>query len=90
MKNIKENLLTFGLSILVFFSLSFLQAAYYLHNFHLFNEVKLGIPYTYFRMFMVDCPVPNSGGNVEHLIIDFSLCYILVYAIQAFIKACSK
>jgi hypothetical protein len=77
------------LSILVFFSVSFLTILTQLNSplkrYERF-EHKIGFPYSYYHEFMVDCPIPNSGWNIKHLIFDCLITWMFVTGLYLIIK----
>ena len=62
------------LSILIFFSISFLTVLLQINS--PINqdrnryELNIGYPLTYYYEFIVDCPFPNSGWIGKNLLID--------------------
>ncbi len=67
------------LSILIFFSISFLTILFQINSPQKrtegFYELSIGFPYEYYHEFMLNCPIPNSGWNGECLIIDCLLTW---------------
>lgn len=82
------------LSILVFFSISFLTVLFQinspLNRIKDYYELKIGYPLTYYHEFMVDCPIPNSGWSLNHLFWDCLIVWILVLGIVFVRKAIIK
>lgn len=78
------------LSVLVFFSISFVtvltQINSPLHRINDNYELKIGFPFEYYHEFMVDSPIPNSGWNVNNLIIDCIIFWILVTGLYLILK----
>lgn len=78
------------LSVLVFFSISFVTVLTQLNSpFHRISdyyELKIGFPFEYYHEFMVDCPIPNSGWNINNLILDCFFSWILVTGLYLVIK----
>jgi hypothetical protein len=73
------------LSILVFFSISFstilLQINSPLNRIEKFYELRIGFPLEYYHEFMLDCPIPNSGWNVQNLLIDCGIIWVMTIGI---------
>lgn len=77
------------LSILVFFSTSFLTVLMHVNSpFHRQDgfEVKIGFPYTYYQEFMVDCPIPNSAWDLKSLTLDILITWLVVTGITFWIS----
>lgn len=68
-------------SILIFFSISFLTVLFQLNSplnrFEEDYELKVGFPFQYYRQFIVSCKTPNSGWNVENLLLDCGITWML-------------
>ncbi|MGD1845840.1 MAG: hypothetical protein ACFB10_10650 [Salibacteraceae bacterium] len=71
-----------GLSILVFFSTSFLTVLFQinspLHRLTDAYELNIGFPFNYYYEFMVEYPVPNSGWRLNNLFWDCFITWIVV------------
>jgi len=67
------------LSILIFFSISFITVLFQinspLHHMDVSYELRIGFPFEYYHEFMVDCPLPNWGWNVNNLLLDCGLIW---------------
>ena len=67
------------LSILIFFSISFLTVLFQinspLNRIEGNYELIIGFPFEYYHEFMVDCPIPNSGWNTKNLILNCGLTW---------------
>lgn len=78
------------LSILVFFSISFVtvltQINSPLHRIYDYYELEIGFPFRYYHEFMVDCPIPNSGWNINNLILDCAITWIVVTGLYLVVK----
>ena len=91
MRIFKTRNLIFGtlLSILIFFSVSFItvltQINSPIHRYEYF-EHKIGFPFKFYHEFMVDCPIPNSGWNINNLILDCLITWIIVTGLYLIIK----
>lgn len=76
---IKKTLIGTLFSILIFFSTSFLTILYQLNSplkrIESAYELRIGFPFEYYHEFWVDCPIPNSGWNVDNLLLDCSLTW---------------
>ncbi len=77
------------LSILIFFSVSFLTVLFQINSpLHRVNDkydLSIGFPFRYYHEFMVDYSTPNSGWNIGNLILDCFLTWgvtILILIIQ--------
>ena len=80
MKTITELLKPTILAILIFFSISFLTVLFQINsplNRVESAELNIGFPLIYYKQFMVDCPIPNSGWNILNLFIDCAIIWIL-------------
>ena len=70
------------LSILTFFSTSFLTVLFQinspLHRLTDSYEMKIGFPFTYYHEFMIDYPVPNSGWTINNLLWDCLITWVIV------------
>lgn len=77
------------LSILIFFSISFLTVLFQinspLNRIKDNYELKIGFPFEYYHEFWVDCPIPNSEWNVNNLILDIGIVWILTIGITILI-----
>jgi len=78
------------LSILIFFSLSFLTILFQINSpsnrMRDYYELKIGFPFQYYYEFMVDCPIPNSGWDINNLILDCIIIWILVTGLYLIVK----
>lgn len=78
------------LSILIFFSVSFLTVLFQinspLNRIHEYYELKIGFPFQYYHEFMVDCLIPNYGWNINNLILDCTIVWILVTGLYLIMK----
>ena len=58
-----------------------------------FDAVQ-GFPFIYYIQFLIEPPIPNSGWNINNLILDCSLLWLIVFAIYSWIfrnkKKCLK
>jgi len=70
------------LSILMFFSISFLTVIFQinspLNRIEENYELRIGYPFEYYYEFMVDCPIPNSGWNTKNLFLNCGLTWVIV------------
>jgi len=73
------------LSILVFFSTSFLTLLFQinspLNRLSEHSDLKIGFPLTYYHEFWLDGPFPNSGWRLGNLFWDCLLTWSMVTAI---------
>lgn len=73
------------LSILIFFSISFLtvisQINTPLNRMEENYELKIGFPFEYYHEFIVDCPIRNSAWNGTNLLLDCGLTWIITIAL---------
>lgn len=73
------------LSILIFCSISFLTVLFQINSPLNRNEgsyeLKIGFPLEYYHEFMIDCPIPNSGWNTNHLLIDCGIIWAITLLI---------
>ena len=78
------------LSILIFFSISFLTVLFQinspLHRIKDTYELKIGFPFEYYYEFWVDCPIPNSGWIVNNLMLDCGITWIVTLGIMMIIN----
>ena len=78
------------LSILIFFSTSFLTVLFQinspLNRMKENYELKIGFPFEYYREFWIDCKIPNSNWNINNLILNFAIFWILTIIIMKIIK----
>jgi hypothetical protein len=87
--------LTIGtiLSILIFFSTSFLTVLFQINSpLHrqTNDHVDIGFPLTYYSQFMVDYPIVNSGWEGKNLIIDIIITWTLTTGIYLFLTRKTK
>lgn len=93
MRIIKQVFIGTLLSILVFFSISFLTVLFQIHspiNRELSNDLKIGFPYTYYHEFIVDCPYPNSGWMVNNLSLDCIFTWLIVTIVYVGLQKIKK
>ncbi len=73
------------LSILIFFSISFLTVLFQINsplNHHEGNyEMRIGFPFEYYHEFMVDCPMINSGWIMKNLLLDCGLIWLITVVV---------
>jgi len=81
------------LSILIFFSISFLTILFQINSPlneipNDYYEMEIGFPLVYYREFMVDSPSRNTAWNTKNLILDTGIIWILtISAILFFTKS---
>lgn len=51
-----------------------------------YKSLEIGFPFKYYEEFMIDCPNPNYGWNLNNLILDIILTLIIVSGIMCFIN----
>lgn len=88
MKLSKRILYTTLVSIALFFSISFVTVLLQLNspiNRQLDYTLEIGFPFIYYNQFFIEPPIPNSGWNVNNLILDYSLVWLVVFAIYSWI-----
>ena len=82
------------LSILTFFSTSFLTVLFQinspLNRVTDNHELNIGFPFIYYQEFMIDCPIPNSGWTISNLIWDCLITWIAVTGAFVIIKRIRK
>jgi len=90
MKVAKELIKETILSMLIFFSTSFLTVLFQinspLNRMKENYELKIGFPFEYYHEFWVDCPIPNSGWNINNLILNCGITWVLTIGIMLIIK----
>ena len=73
---------------MVFFSTSFLTVINHLispiNKTVGYNSLEIGFPFKYYEEFIIDCPNPNYGWNLNNLILDIVLTVIIVSGIIYF------
>jgi hypothetical protein len=78
------------LSVLIFFSISFitvlLQLNSPLHR-QVDSSLDIGFPFTYYKQFLVDPPIANSGWNIYALLLDCFLTWAIVTGLYLFFKS---
>ena len=78
------------LSILIFFSISFLTVLFQinspLHRIEGTYELKIGFPFEYYYEFLVDYPIPISGWIVNNLMLDCGITWIVTLGIMMIIN----
>jgi len=78
------------LSVLIFFSISFITVLTQINSpFHRIEgnyKLSIGFPFEYYYEFLVELPTPNSGWNVDNLIIDCLITWLITIGIRVLIK----
>jgi len=77
------------LSILIFFSISFLTVLFQINsplNRAETLEFSIGFPFKYYKELMIDCPTPNYGWAGGNLIFDCGLTWILTIGVMMILK----
>jgi hypothetical protein len=78
------------MSVLVFLSISFLTVFNHLtspiNRTVGYKSLEIGFPFKYYEEFMIDCPNPNYGWNLNNLILDIILTLIIVSGIMYIIN----
>jgi len=86
MFRLKYIFLTLLMSVLVFLSISFLTVFNHLtspvNKTVGYKSLEIGFPLKYYEEFMIDCPNPNYGWNLNNLILDIILTLIIVGGIM--------
>lgn len=86
----KKLIITLILSILTFLSTLFLTVMSHLtspiNKTVGYKSLEIGFPFKYYEEFMIDCPNPNYGWNLNNLILDIILTLIIVSGIMCFIN----
>ena len=75
------------LSILIFFSVSFITVLSQLNsplNQPLDSSMSIGFPFNYYHQFMVSPPTFNSSWNPTNLLLDCFITWLLVVGIYIF------
>ena len=75
------------LSILLFFSVCFIQVLYCLRTNADFYALKFGFPFPIYHRFWVDCDGPNFGWGPVNLLIDIGVFWIFTIFIGLLWKA---
>ena len=87
---IKDSLKIISISFLVFFSISFLTVINHLtspiNKTIGYKSLEIGFPFKYYEEFMIDCPNPNYGWNLDYLIFDIILTLLIVSGIKYLIN----
>ena len=84
------------LSILIFFSISFITILCQINPLHYYKDnekykLYIGFPFKYYNQFFVDeSPIPNSGWNLKNLFFDCLITYIAVIGIYFTFKKFKK
>jgi len=69
------------LSILIFLSISFITVLLQLNsllNRQIDSTLNIGFSFVYYKQFLVDPPILNSGWNGRNLILDFIFVWFIV------------
>lgn len=80
------------LSILIFFSISFITILMQIGPFHYYGlnetyKLDIGFPFKYYGQFWVSkSNTPNSGWHLKNLFLDCLLTWILVVGLYVWIK----
>lgn len=78
------------LSVLVFFSVSFLSILFQINSpinrIKDYYELEIGFPFMYYHEFFVDCPIPNSGWFLGNLLLDCLITWVIITGGYVFIK----
>lgn len=73
------------LSILIFFSISFLTVLFQLYSplnrIEGRYELRIGFPLEYYYELMLDCQSPNYGWNGKNLLFDCGLIWVITMII---------
>ncbi|TRZ42170.1 hypothetical protein DMZ48_14145 [Robertkochia solimangrovi] len=87
---LKNSLKVILFSFLVFCSTSFLTVINHLtspiNETIGYKSLEIGFPFKYYEEFMIDCPNPNYGWNLNYLIFDIILTVIIVSGIKYLIN----
>jgi len=81
------------LSILIFFSISFLTVLFQINSpLHrqTNDHLDIGFPLTYYSQFMVDEPIPNSEWKVNNLLLDIFITWTVVTGTYVFLTKRTK
>ena len=74
------------ISVFVFFSTSFLTVINHLtspiNKTIGYKSLEIGFPFKYYEEFIIDCPNPNYGWNLNNLILDIILTLVIVSGIK--------
>ena len=83
---LKESIKIILISVLVFFSTSFLTVLNHLispiNKTVGYKSLEIGFPFKYYEEFMIDCPNPNYGWNLNNSIFDIILTLVIVSGIK--------
>lgn len=77
------------LSILIFFSISFISVLLQLNSpIHrqIDSSFSIGFPFTYYHQFLIDASIPNSSWKIGNLIVDCFITWIIVIGIYIWKK----
>jgi hypothetical protein len=80
------------LSILIFFSISFITVLFQIGPFHRYGlqetyQLNIGFPFTYYEQFWVNKSYsPNSGWHLDKLFIDCLITWISVVGLYLVYK----
>ncbi len=67
------------LSMLVFFTISFFSVIYSIHHPEFNGQLRIGFPFEYYHQFWLNGnKYPNGGGNFLNLILDCTICWVIV------------
>jgi len=78
------------LSALVFLSISFITVLADINPLHIYGKNKpyylgIGFPFEYYNQFWLSgSTIPNSGWNLDHLLLDFLLTWVTVAGLYFF------
>jgi len=90
MKVVKELIKGTILSMLIFFSTSFLTVLFQINSpLNRINEnyeLEIGFPFKYYHEFWVDYPIPNSGWNINNLMLNCGITWIVTIGIMTLLK----
>ncbi|MDI1256781.1 MAG: hypothetical protein PSV16_11850 [Flavobacterium sp.] len=83
MKKLKMLISGTILSVLCFFSISFMTLLLQINPLHYYKndetyKLDIGFPLVYYNQFFVDSGFPNSGWNLRNLFFDFMITWLLV------------
>jgi hypothetical protein len=95
MKSLKQFVIATGLSILVFFSVSFLTVLAQINPLHYYVEdeqynLSIGYPWVYYKQFFADPEIPNSSWQGSHLIYDCILTWIVITGLYVLLHRTKK
>ncbi len=81
------------LSVLVFFSTSFVTVLFHINspiNRQIDDSLYIGFPFTYYSQFFIEEPIPNSGWKLNNLLLDIVITWIIVTGIYLLSTKVSK